>query len=76
MKRKRYEITSQAELRNMKTKRQIVCEVLDLNTGECSHGDAEYVAGFEKLFGSLTEENFRKHCGDSDFTNWAMERGY
>ena len=62
--------------KTMKTKRQIVCAVLQLNPGECSHGDDEYVEAFEGLYGALTEENFRSNCSSAEFTSWAIERGY
>lgn len=59
-----------------KTKREIVCAQLDLNPATCSHGDRSYVSEFESMFGELTEESFRKHYDDADFTAWAIENGY
>lgn len=57
-------------------KRDIVCKILGLNPSHCSHGDREYVSEFEECFGELTEENFRHHFDDADFSNWAIEQGY
>jgi hypothetical protein len=81
--RRRYGITNdtdepdrQLKANMKKSKRQIVCEVLGLNPAECSHGDREYVVEFERIYGELTEESFREHHDDADFTNWAIERGY
>lgn len=68
--------TRRATKGKMKTKRQIVCEVLHLVPEHCSHGDDEYCVRFENEFGELTLENFRRNFDSSEFTAWAIERGY
>lgn len=57
-------------------KREIVCAVLGLTPGECSHGDAEYIARFESEFGELTRNNFIENFDSAEFTEWAVDLGY
>ena len=38
--------------------------------------DNEYVEEFEGRFGELTDDTFREHFDDVEFTEWAMGAGY